>query len=62
MVRVAGLKRQVEKGVLECGPDGMTPSAQLTAIRERIATYLMQLRVLAVTGHAVPPQSWNRGH
>ncbi|MGA8492187.1 MAG: hypothetical protein WB711_17295, partial [Terriglobales bacterium] len=32
MVRVAGLKRQVEKGVLECGPDGMTPSAQLTAI------------------------------
>src|ERR1700739_1462881 len=25
MVRVAGLKRQVESGVLECGPDGMTP-------------------------------------
>ena len=38
MVRVAGLKRQVEKGVLECGPDGMTPAAQLVAIRERIAT------------------------
>src|SRR5271170_3178601 len=38
MVRVAGLKRQVEKGVLECGPDGMTPAAQLAAIRERIAT------------------------
>src|SRR5580698_2111714 len=38
MVRVAGLKRQVEKGVLECGPDGMTPSAQLAAIRESIAT------------------------
>src|SRR5271157_5407209 len=37
MVRVAGLKRQVEKGVLECGPDGMTPSAQLAAIRERVA-------------------------
>ncbi|MGA9963997.1 MAG: polyphosphate kinase 1 [Terriglobales bacterium] len=35
MVRVAGLKRQVEKGVLECGPDGMTPAAQLAAIRER---------------------------
>src|SRR5579863_1158321 len=38
MVRVAGLKRQVEKGVLECGPDGMTPSAQLAAIRASIAT------------------------
>ncbi|MGD0182247.1 MAG: polyphosphate kinase 1 [Terriglobales bacterium] len=38
MVRVAGLKRQVEKGVLECGPDGMTPSAQLAAIRENIAS------------------------
>jgi polyphosphate kinase len=38
MVRVAGLKRQVEKGVLECGPDGMTPAAQLAAIRERIAS------------------------
>src|SRR5580698_3967817 len=37
MVRVAGLKRQLEKGVLECGPDGMTPSAQLAAIRERVA-------------------------
>ena len=37
MVRVAGLKRQVEKGVIECGPDGMTPSAQLAAIRERVA-------------------------
>src|SRR5580704_16503924 len=37
MVRVAGLKRQVEKGVLECGPDGMPPSAQLAAVRERVA-------------------------
>ncbi len=38
MVRVAGLKRQVEKGVLECGPDGMPPSAQLAAIRERVTS------------------------
>jgi len=36
MVRVAGLKRQVEKGVQECGPDGICPSAQLAAIRERV--------------------------
>jgi polyphosphate kinase len=38
MVRVAGLKRQVERGVLECGPDGMTPPAQLGAIRERVVS------------------------
>jgi len=37
MVRVAGLKRQVERRVLECGPDGMTAAAQLAAIRERVA-------------------------
>ena len=35
MVRVAGLKRQVESNVLECDPDGMTPKQQLSAIRER---------------------------
>jgi polyphosphate kinase len=35
MVRVAGLKRQVESSVLECGPDGMTPKQQLGAIREK---------------------------
>src|SRR3984885_10563030 len=36
MVRVAGLKRQVENGVLECGPDGMTPKQQLNAIHEEV--------------------------
>ena len=35
MVRVAGLKRQVESNVLECDPDGMTPKQQLSAIREK---------------------------
>jgi len=35
MVRVAGLKRQVESNVLECDPDGMTPKQQLGAIREK---------------------------
>src|SRR5271154_1140255 len=34
MVRVAGLMRQAESGVLDCGPDGMTPKQQLTAIHE----------------------------
>jgi polyphosphate kinase len=36
MVRVAGLKRQIEKGVMESGPDAMTPSEQLRAIRASV--------------------------
>ena len=36
MVRVAGLKRQIEKGVVETGPDGMTPTEQLRAIRASV--------------------------
>jgi polyphosphate kinase len=35
-VRVAGLKQQVESGVLSRGPDGMTPSETLRAVQERI--------------------------
>jgi len=37
MVRVAGLKRQLESGALESGPDGMAPSEELAAIREKVA-------------------------
>jgi polyphosphate kinase len=44
MVRVAGLKRQVEAGSLEVGPDGMLPAAQLDAIRAEV-TGLMGLAV-----------------
>ena len=36
MVRVAGLKRQIEKGVMESGPDGMSPAEQLRAIRASV--------------------------
>ena len=36
MVRVAGLKQQVEAGVTQLTPDGRTPSQQLEAIRERL--------------------------
>ncbi len=42
MVRVAELKRQIARGVPECGPDGMTPAAQLTAIRERVSSLLQR--------------------
>ena len=40
MVRVAGLKKQVESGVVDLPPDGMTPAEQLAAIR-KIALQLM---------------------
>lgn len=36
MVRVAGLKRQVEAGSLSTGPDGMTPQEQLEAISSEV--------------------------
>src|SRR5690606_23619329 len=34
MIRVSGLHRQVEQGVLESPPDGMSPSRQLQAIHQ----------------------------
>ena len=40
MVRVAGLKRQVEAGSVEVGPDGMSPADQLEAIRAEVNTLI----------------------
>jgi len=36
MVRVAGLKRQIEKSVMDTGPDGMSAAEQLRAIRASV--------------------------
>src|SRR5260370_6409501 len=36
MIRVAGLKQQLEAGVIELSPDGVTPGAQLRQINERL--------------------------
>ncbi len=41
MVRVAGLTREVEEGVMDCGPDGMTPAAQLQAIHKNVTALLL---------------------
>jgi len=42
MVRVAGLVAQVEAGMTEASPDGMTPRAQLVAIRREVKKLLSE--------------------
>jgi polyphosphate kinase len=37
MVRVAGVRKQVERGVRESGPDGLTPEQQLEKIRQNVS-------------------------
>ncbi len=48
MVRVSGLQRQLEKGVLKSPPDGMTPQQQSEAIRQML---LPDLTILYDTWH-----------
>jgi polyphosphate kinase len=40
MIRVSGLRRQLEAGVVEAPPDGMTPAEQLAAIRRELLPML----------------------
>ena len=40
MIRVSGLQRQVESGVLEAPPDGMSPMEQLAEIHDLLAPLL----------------------
>jgi polyphosphate kinase len=42
MVRVAGLVAQLDAGAVETGPDGMSPSVQLSAIRRDIKQLLIE--------------------
>jgi len=42
MVRVSGLRRQLERGAIEAPPDGMTPAEQLAAIRRQLLPQLEQ--------------------
>ncbi len=44
MVRIAGLKQQVAAGVQEAGPDGMSPPAQLAAVRQSCAEIMREAR------------------
>src|SRR5512136_1112918 len=36
MVRVSGLRRQLERGAVEAPPDGMTPAEQLAVVRKQL--------------------------
>jgi len=42
MVRVSGLRRQLERGAAELPPDGMIPAEQLAAIRRQLVPQLEQ--------------------
>ena len=44
MVRVAGLKQQIEAGVHEISPDGLTPAAQLVAVRDAASKIIERSR------------------
>ncbi len=44
MVRIAGLKHQVDAGLEEVGPDGLTASTQLEAIRPVVAQLMIDAR------------------
>ncbi|HEY4688641.1 MAG TPA: polyphosphate kinase 1 [Anaerolineae bacterium] len=44
MVRVSGLKQQIEAGIVEMSPDGMTPAEQLAAVRKAAARLMLDLR------------------
>ncbi len=51
MVRVAGLKRQIEKGVNDPGPDGMSATEQLRAIRASV-----------IRLYRAAHECWRKGH
>ncbi|UCE64070.1 MAG: polyphosphate kinase 1, partial [Nitrospirota bacterium] len=40
MIRISGLREQLASGVVETSPDGMTPSDQLTSIRQELHSQL----------------------
>ncbi len=44
MIRVSGLREQLESGILETSPDGMTPAEQLAAIRRSLEPMLAEHR------------------
>ena len=52
-IRVAGVHDQVDAGLADPGPDGLTPSQTIDAIRERVLDQQQRLEEV-VLGDAVP--------
>lgn len=46
MVRTSGLKRQVESGIMDLTPDGLSPAEALAAVRKSAAQIMEQTRML----------------
>ena len=53
MVRVAGLKKQVDAGVVDVPPDGLTPAEQLAEIR-KVSISMMKEAASYFKNHLVP--------
>ena len=52
-IRVAGVHDQIDAGLVDPGPDGLTPSQTIDAIRERVLDQQQRLETLVARG-AVP--------
>lgn len=54
MVRIGGVKLQIEAGVVDVTPDGMTPAEQLAALRKQSHTLLVECQEL-LHSEILPP-------
>ena len=55
MVRVAGSRKQIDAGVVELPPDGMTPAEQLAEIRKLAVQLMTRARELLHNDDPAPP-------
>ena len=58
MVRVAGLLEQIDAGIVDVGPDGLTPQAQMAAIRRDVKRLFLDAHVCLRT---LGPELENHG-
>ena len=60
MVRVAGLKKQVDAGVVDLPPDGLSPAEQLAEIRKLASTLIKEaLGYFKDQFNSIFKTSWN---